>query len=467
MPTNTTKTVPFRRQSQKKNKNVGSKNKDMSAADREVTPPDARDRRNIIGRPRSRPDSAKATPPHSSRLLENRDFWEALSDHEFFGPSVTHVYFYEDVNEDSVATLRTEILEAARGTQEEFLSSSTRGAKNDIRLSPKPIVVHVHSLGGKMWAGNWLLSLFNQVHVPICTLVDSESASAATFLTVSSPYRVATPFSKSLLHDYSAVLMGKREELLSTQDVLERQIGRIKQMYLSRTKFTREELTELLRHDKWLDADFCEEKGLYDRVLRPDVSDVVRRAMGKLDKSRGGPGINSSPFFKTNWNVIYSTCTSMLPMELDSVISAQENSKPVVYTAPGDIHCDDPSVSFACIPRLQSFMVPVFGVVDNDLTWNEMLPIQYCHRRFMYDNAHVISDLAYVYAQGRLEDVIHNVNLDRSTIIKVLTDRGKPTKEFLADIFERSRYISAEECLRMGLVDEIIDTGTVLKKGYV
>lgn len=331
----------------------------------------------------------------------------------------------------------------------------------EIRLSPKPIAVHVHSLGGMVWAGNWLFSLFNQVHVPICTVVDSESASAATFLTVSSPYRVATPFAKSMLHDYWALMGGKREELLDWQDAMERRTQQMKRMYLSRTDFRDDELTELMRHDVWLDAETCVRKGLYDRIVRPDRSSAVRRAVAKLEPDRGGPGADFAPFFKTNWNVLYSRCNSALPMELDALLSMRETTKPVVYTTPGEIQCDDPSVAYACVPRLQSFAIPVFGVVDNDLSWHELIPVLFCHRRFMYDNAHVVSYLPYVEEYGRVEDIVHNVRVDRGLVTAALRQRARPTEEFLADIFERVRHIPAEECLRMGIVDQLIHTGTM------
>lgn len=408
---------------------------------------------------------------HLSVVEEHRQFWDALPDHEFFGSSVTHIYFYSAVDEQSVSTLRQEILEAARGTQ---IATSGEGAPSPsegqiIRVSPKPIIVHVHCPGGQFWAGNWLFSLFNQVHVPICTMVDSESASAATFLTVTSPYRVATSYSKSMLHDYWALMAGKREELLANHDALERRAQQMKKMYLSRTKFTAEELDDIMRRDIWLDANVCFEKGIYDRIIQPNKADKANLTISRIHRSFENASSSSSsgsrataagaPFFKTNWNVLYSACASKLPVELDALLSAKQSTKPVIYTTPGELVCDDPMIMYACIPRVLSFEVPVFGVVDNDLSWFEMLPIQFCHRRFMYDNAHVVSYLAYIEAYGRLQDVVHNTKMDRDLIVKVLKQRGKPSEEFLKDIFERARYISAEECLKMGLIDEVVKTG--------
>jgi len=381
---------------------------------------------------------------------EHRRFWDRLPDHAFFGPDVTHIYFYSYVDEDSVTNLRQQILEAARGTQ-----TNPHGERREVRVTAKPIVIHVHSPGGLVWAGNWLYSLFNQVHVPICTLIDSESASAATFLTVGSPYRVGTHHSKSMLHDYSGAMMGKREEMLASHAMMETRTQQMKRMYLTRTRFNASELDDIMRRDIWLEAPLCKKKGILDRVIQPDRSEVARKVLLGMQRRMGG----AAPFFKTNWNVLYSTCTTQLPSELDDLLAEKQSTKPVVYTAPGMMSCDDPYIMFACIPRIQSFEVPVFGVIDNDLTWYEVLPIQYCHRRFMYDNAQIVSNLAYVEAYGRVQDVVHNTSVDRHMITHVLKQRARPTEAFLRDIFDRSRYITAEECLKMGLVDEIIQTG--------
>jgi hypothetical protein len=72
---------------------------------------------------------------------------------------VQHLYFYSDVDEESVLALRREVLQACQGRKDGAgVSSSTRP--------------------GSMHSENWLLSLVNQVHVPLCVMV--------------APYRVGT-----------------------------------------------------------------------------------------------------------------------------------------------------------------------------------------------------------------------------------------------------------------------------------
>ena len=86
----------------------------------------------------------------NARASEHAAFWNGLKDHEFFGPSVKHVYFYSDVSDESVLTLRQEVLDAC---------TSSKDPETGVQTAPKPIVIHVHSRGGSMYSENWLLAL--------------------------------------------------------------------------------------------------------------------------------------------------------------------------------------------------------------------------------------------------------------------------------------------------------------------
>ena len=55
-----------------------------------------------------------------------------------------------------------------------------------------------------------------------------------------------------------------RDEIQNQKELYESIIG----IYLERTKFTREELEDLLQHELWLNAQTCIDKGLADAVTR-------------------------------------------------------------------------------------------------------------------------------------------------------------------------------------------------------
>jgi hypothetical protein len=133
-----------------------------------------------------------------------------------------------------------------------------------------------------------------------------------------------------------------------------------------------------------------------------------------------------------------------------------------VLVSPGMSDCKQlkaysPMLSLAMIPRILSSPVPVFGVVDNDLNWWEFLPFMHCHRRYMYVNAALDSDMAYMTQWGgRLKDIIHNTTLMRDMIKAAVKACGRPTAGLLNNLFDRTMTISAEECKKNGLVDKVV-----------
>jgi hypothetical protein len=145
-------------------------------------------------------------------------------------------------------------------------------------------------------------------------------------------------------------------------------------------------------------------------------------------------------------------------MRLDSLLSRQESeSLPVVFITPGSVSCDDSTLSLAAIARIQASPVPVFGVVDNYVDWWQILPVLFCHRRYMYENAVLYSDMVYEPTMGgRVQDIVHNADVKRGLIRRALEERAHPGAKFLAELFERTTFVTAQECLRNGIVDEVV-----------
>jgi len=113
------------------------------------------------------------------------------------------------------------------------------------------------------------LSIFKISSVPIATIIDNYSFSAATFLSIHSSYRLMTKNSFCLIHNYSITLTEKlnREQLFSNIKKFETYFNNIISMYLDKTKLNKEELNELLQHDLYLNYKYCLEKGIVDRII--------------------------------------------------------------------------------------------------------------------------------------------------------------------------------------------------------
>ena len=401
--------------------------------------------------------------------------WRGLADHEFFGPRVQHIYFYGAVDDKSVQELRKKVLAACnvvvadpgdpdpdqvgdgktrtmqtgKGTRTQG-TQGVQGKRNGKEV--KPIVLHVHSHGGSVYSSQWLLSMFNQVSVPLCAMVDAVSASAATAITVMAPYRVATAHSLSLIHDYGGGISGKREALLEDVERMEAVRRSYFDLYKARTRISRPQLEEILRRDMWLDAATSLRLGLYDRVIRPD-----RRALVARFPSRVSPDPSMSH--------IFAACKSSFHESFDQLLASlalqgEEKRKPIVLITPGGSACDknDPRVSLAIIARVRSSPVPVIGVIDNVVSWWQALPVLFCARRFMYENATLEADMLYEPAWGvRVPDIVHNVGVFRGLITRAIKERAFPSalsSPLLS--FDRPTTLSADDCLKLGLIDEVV-----------
>ena len=119
--------------------------------------------------------------------------FEKMSDSDFFSNKLTHIYFNKNVNDESVNELINDIKEAHKDI------TTISGAI----LKPKPILIHISSYGGSVSAGMRLLSIFATSSIPIATIIDNYSCSAATFLSINSHYRLTNNYGFCLIHGYS------------------------------------------------------------------------------------------------------------------------------------------------------------------------------------------------------------------------------------------------------------------------
>lgn len=375
-----------------------------------------------------------------------------MSDTDLFSDRVQHLYFYGDVDDGSVAKLQSDIQVANQSTQ-----------KGDIALAPKPIVIHVHSPGGSVYAAMSMLTVFTRSHVPICVMVDGQSASAATMLSVMAPYRVAaTPHVLTLIHQYHTWKFGTREEVEFFDGVLNEAFDEtFRSLYLANTRLTSEQLDGLLCSDVLLDAAFCLEHGILDRVL--DIGTLTN----PIDTSKT---ITHMPLEvlmnKTNWNTFTIACpsgggvTPETSAKLDGYLCQNSDSlKPVLYYCTSRCSLE----GFDWVPvaaRLRAFRAPVYSVVDSVVSIWDYLPALFCARRYMFAHAILYVDVVYLTSWGRrLPDIVHNTGVIVGGLRDVLRERTRLPVAVLDALSLRRFKFNAQECLAYGLCDEIVPLG--------
>ena len=171
------------------------------------------------------------------------------------------IYFYSPIGDKEALELNRIIRRL--DVEMQYLSNRLAGPV-------MPIHLHIHSPGGSVFSGLSIVDTMLTCKTPIYTYIDGSAASAATLIACCGAlgHRYVGRHSFMLVHQPHIEWYGKlddfRDEIQNQKELYESIIG----IYLERTKFTREELEDLLQHELWLNAQTCIDKGLADAVTR-------------------------------------------------------------------------------------------------------------------------------------------------------------------------------------------------------
>lgn len=373
--------------------------------------------------------------------------FENMSDTDFFSNKLTHIYFNEDVCNKSI----NKLIEKIENANKEVKTES--GAI----LNPKPILIHISSKGGSMSEGMQLFSVFEFNKVPIATIIDNYSASAATYLSINSPYRLINNFGHCLIHEYSIVgnIEDTKTQIHNSTQLNDKYFDNIINIYKKRTKFKHEELTELIQHDLWLNAKFCLEKGIVDRII------TINKKNKNIDKK-----IDIHEIIKNPYNNIKISCNNSIE-ELDKILF-EDNLTPVIIY-PRNSHCDNDHKenkkikdnifdTLNIIPRILSLKQPTYAIINLPISIDDLLPMLYCDHIFMFDYAFIINNILYFHTKPHLliNDAIKNTESIFDIITKILKEKTKMNTQNIEDIKSKFSLFDASKCLKLGLCHSII-----------
>lgn len=147
------------------------------------------------------------------------------------------------------------------------LDSAMQVVALQLNIEPPPIELHIHSEGGSVFSGLAAMDFILRCKTPVHTYVDGSAASAATLMSIAGKKRFIHNNSFMLIHQLSTFVHGKYEEFkdeIRNQELL---MDTIKRSYKQYSKMSDEQISELLRHDLWLDSKTALEYGLVDEVV--------------------------------------------------------------------------------------------------------------------------------------------------------------------------------------------------------
>jgi ATP-dependent Clp endopeptidase proteolytic subunit ClpP len=171
-----------------------------------------------------------------------------------------HIYFYAGVSKASVYEMNKYIIEI----NDEY--DSMKRNNPHVSMEPKPILLHINSFGGSVFAGFAAVDFIKQSKIPVHTIVEGASASCGTIMSVVGKKRYIRPTASMLIHQLSSWFGGKMTEIDDDYKNLEQMMDTIKKIYRDHTKMSDDQMNEFLKHDVWWMSEKCLSLGLVDEI---------------------------------------------------------------------------------------------------------------------------------------------------------------------------------------------------------
>lgn len=169
-----------------------------------------------------------------------------------------HIYFYSEVDRNSIFDLIMLIKE----TEEENRITAVK-----LNIEVVPIYLHINSNGGYVYEALNAIDAINACKMPVYTIVEGATASAGTLISVVGKKRYICPNAYMLIHQLSSSYWGgKMSEIEDEYKNLQELMDKIKEIYKKYTKIPKKELTEILKHDLYLNSEKSIHYGLADEL---------------------------------------------------------------------------------------------------------------------------------------------------------------------------------------------------------
>ena len=169
------------------------------------------------------------------------------------------IYFYSEVSRPKCLELNKSIIDLSNGLKNRSQNLGMDSSGN--------IYLHINSYGGSVFAGLSSVDYIQKSEVPVVSVIDGCAASAATMMSVVASRRLMHRHAYMLIHQLSSGLWGKYEELKDDMENCNSFMQVIKDIYEEHTEIPKKELTKILKHDLWWDAETCLKYGLIDEII--------------------------------------------------------------------------------------------------------------------------------------------------------------------------------------------------------
>ena len=168
------------------------------------------------------------------------------------------IYFYSGVTRPKILALNKGIFS---------LNVNMLSKTGPLEYEPPPIVLHLNSYGGSVFAGLAAVDYIKNSKIPVNTIIDGCAASAATLMSCVGAHRQMNRNACMLVHQLSGMMWGKFQEMQDDMQNSEMLMEKIKNIYREHTKIPKKEMDNILKHDIWWEAEKCLQYGLIDEII--------------------------------------------------------------------------------------------------------------------------------------------------------------------------------------------------------
>lgn len=172
-----------------------------------------------------------------------------------------HIYFYADVDGDRCLAMIRAIRDLDAVLRNERI---TRDLPDE--TAQTPIWLHIQSYGGYLFTGLSVSDQIKEIKSPIYSIVEGVCASAATLISMACTKRYILKRSFMLIHQLSTFTGGTYEQIKDDVKMMDMAMNQLTDFYSKHSKLGIEQVKEMLKHDTWLDAEQCLERGLVDGI---------------------------------------------------------------------------------------------------------------------------------------------------------------------------------------------------------
>lgn len=173
--------------------------------------------------------------------------------------SGNHIYFYGEVTTNAALQL---VLALSQAQQEAMVMANNRTAET-------PIWLHINSGGGNVFDAVAVVDHLEHLRVPVYSVIEGHCASAATLISIACTKRFILPSALMMIHQLQTELWGTLQQAEDQMGVSRRLHEWYLGLYMRFSNRTAGQLSEMLKHDTWFNADEALKYGFVDEVMRP------------------------------------------------------------------------------------------------------------------------------------------------------------------------------------------------------